>query len=154
MTASRFSKAEWQTLQLAAPWVLSAILGHHRTFRPQESNAFWRSVERAARLTGGLAGEVLTSIAEDPAVLFEDFPADRRPVVSGLRQVVAILDRQPAHEADAFKHAIVVHVGAEVARARGPFGESMSLEDAQTLQLLATLLEMSADVTDLLDVAS
>ena len=42
----------------------------------------------------------------------------------------------------------ILRVGADVARARGPFGRRMTDQDAQTLALVAQLLESTSEMVE------
>ena len=59
-----------------------------------------------------------------------------------------VLDRLPADDAQAVKEMLVTQIAEGVARARGPFGQSISRDDAKALQLIAVLLEHDGDLSD------
>ena len=140
----QFTAADWRTLRTAPLWVLSAIVGRQSRFNPLEL-AFWRSVDSAAAGADGLANAVLVSFSDNFSGLLEDYEQDERSVVSGLWDVVAILRRLDILVSVTFT-ATLLEVGERVGRARGSFGQVISREDAQTLLLLAALLEIdSAD---------
>jgi len=141
----QFTAADWRTLRTAPLWVLSAIVGRQSRFNPLELAAFWRSVDSAAAGADGLANAVLVSFSDNFSGLLEDYEQDERSVVSGLWDVVAILRRLDILVSVPFTAALL-EVGERVGRARGSFGQVISREDAQTLLLLAALLEIdSAD---------
>lgn len=141
----QFTAADWRTLRTAPLWVLSAIVGRQSRFNPLELAAFWRSVDSAAAGADGLANAVLVSFSDNFSGLLEDYEQDERSVVSGLWDVVAILRRLDILVSVTFT-ATLLEVGERVGRARGSFGQVISREDAQTLLLLAALLEIdSAD---------
>jgi hypothetical protein len=82
-------------------------------------------------------------MTEDRSGLLLDFELDDRPVVSGLRHIVAILDRiEPQTSAD-FRLALL-RIGAAVARNRGPYGRTITPEHEQLLLLIAELLDMDS----------
>ena len=54
---------------------------------------FWDTVVAVALRTPRPAREILTSMAADRSGLLLDFELDDRPVVSGLRQILEVLDR-------------------------------------------------------------
>ena len=62
-------------------------------------------------------------------------------MVSGLRHVVAALDRGAAELADDYKLALF-RIGLGVGRSRGPYGRTITPEDEQLLLLIAELLEL------------
>ncbi|MFP5281962.1 MAG: hypothetical protein ACLGIF_00745 [Actinomycetes bacterium] len=129
----------WHTLRLGPMWVFSAITGRCSRFHPMEEAAFWRSVEAAAAVTSGLPHQVLTDMLADRATLFMEFELEDRPVVSGLIAVVAVLREVDHAEARDFR-AVLNGLGEDVARIRGPYGQTVSREDAQMLALIAELL--------------
>jgi hypothetical protein len=133
-----------RTLQLGPLWVLSALAGTHANFRPYELEAFWDSLVAVTLRTSPPAQDILRSTAADRLRLVADFTRDDRPVVSGLRHIVAILDRGPEDLAESYKVALL-RIGMEVGRSRGPYGRSLTPEDEQMLLLLAELLEMDSD---------
>gem|GEM_PF-1117394 len=139
----QFTAADWRTLRTAPLWVLSAIVGRQSRFNPLELAAFWRSVDSAAAGADGLANAVLVSFSDNFSGLLEDYEQDERSVVSGLWDVVAILRRLDILVSVTFT-ATLLEVGERVGRARGSFGQVISREDAQTLLLLAALLEIDA----------
>ena len=130
-----------RTLQLGPLWVLSALAGTHNRFHPAEIEAFWDTVVAVALRTPQEARQILTSMAEDRSELLLDFELDDRPVVSGLRHLMEILDRiEPATSSD-FRLALL-RIGVGIARIRGPYGRTISPEHEQLLELIAVLLEM------------
>jgi hypothetical protein len=132
----------WQTLRFAPLWVLRAVAGRDRRFHPAEVDAFWRSVREAALSANGLTADVLASVASDRETLVSQFEGDGRPIVSGLRAVVAALSTVSDEDSAQFRGALVLRVAYGVARARGPFGQTVSREDAETLSLVAALLDI------------
>lgn len=137
--SAQISSQDFQTLRFGPMWVFSAVTGSCCRFHPMEEAAFWRSVGAAAAVTGGLVHGVLASVMRDRTTYFAEFELDDRPVVSGLAAVVAALrglDRTDARD----YRATLAGLGEDVARARGPFGQGISREDAQMLLLVAELL--------------
>jgi hypothetical protein len=142
----QWTDSEWATLRLAPVWVLSAIAGRVR-FDPDERSAFWDAVTDAALRSTGPGRELLATLAADRRWLFDDFERDGRPVVSGLLSVTRLLERMgPATRDDV--RASILGIGESVARARGPFGRRMTLEDEQTMLLVGQLLQTSAEEAD------
>ena len=107
------------TLQLGPLWVLSALAGTAFRFRPYELDAFWDTVVAVTLRTPAPARDILISMAHDRPRLLLEFELQNEPVVSGLRHVVAALDRGAAETADAYKLA-VFRIGLGVGRSRGP----------------------------------
>jgi hypothetical protein len=90
-------------------------------------------------------------MAEDRSELLLDFELDDRPVVSGLRHIMGILDRiEPTASSD-FRLALL-RIGAGIARQRGPYGRTISTEHEQLLELIAVLLDtdFAPDIGDVL----
>ena len=83
-------------------------------------------------------------IADRETVVLE-FERDGRPVGSGLG-AVAVLGTLPAVESAHFKDMLFSPVATGLALARGPFGNSISSDDEETLSLIATFLEFETDV--------
>ena len=79
--------------------------------------------------------------------LFDEFLLDDRSIVSGLGQVTALLERV-APQVSRETRGAILRVGADVARARGPFGRRMTDQDAQTLALVAQLLESTSEMVE------
>ena len=129
------------TLQLGPLWVLSALAGTAFRFRPYELDAFWDTVVAVTLRTPAPARDILISMAHDRPRLLMEFELQNEPVVSGLRHVVAALDRGAAETADAYKLA-VFRIGLGVGRSRGPYGRTITPEDEQLLLLIAELLEL------------
>jgi hypothetical protein len=143
--------AEMRTLQLGPFWILSAIAGTYNRFKSYELEAFWDTVVAVAVRTSRPARDILTSMAEDRPGLLLDFELDDRPVVSGLRHIVDILNRLEPGASSDFRRALL-RIGVGVARDRGPYGRTITPEHEQLLELIAELLEMNSapDIGDVL----
>jgi hypothetical protein len=140
-----------RTLQLGPFWVLSAVAGTYNRFKTYELAAFWDTVVAIALRTARPARDILTSMAEDRSDILLDFELDDRPVVSGLRQILEILDRIDPETSSDYRFALL-RIGADIARNRGPYGRTITPEHEQLLLLLAELLEIDSvsDITDVL----
>jgi hypothetical protein len=143
--------AEMRTLQLGPFWVLSAVAGTYNRFKSYELTAFWDTVVAVALRTPFPARDILTSLAKDRSGILLDFELDDRPVVSGLRQIMEILDRVEPETSSDFRYALL-RIGADIARQRGPYGRAILPEQEQLLMLMAELLEIDseADLGDVL----
>jgi hypothetical protein len=143
--------AEMRTLQFGPFWILSAIAGTYNRFKSYELEAFWDTVVAVAVRTSRPARDILTSMAEDRPGLLLDFELDDRPVVSGLRHIVDILNRLEPGASSAFRLALL-RIGVGIARNRGPYGRTITPEHEQLLELIAELLEMDSapDIGDVL----
>jgi hypothetical protein len=139
-----------RTLQFGPFWVLSAIAGTYNRFKSYELEAFWDTVVSVALRTPRPAREILTSLAADRAGLLLDFELDDRPVASGLRQILEVLDRIEPEVSSDFRWALL-RIGADLARSRGPYGRTITEEQEQLVLLLAALLGMDS-VSDISDV--
>ena len=142
----QWSEQEWFTLRLGPVWVLSALVGRVR-FDEDERGAFWDAVTDAALSSSGPGRELLGTAAAERRWLFDEFELDGRPVVSGLLSVSRLLERMPADTRDDLR-ASILRVGGSVARARGPFGRRMTIEDEQTLLLVEQLLQTEAETAN------
>jgi hypothetical protein len=142
--------AEMRTLQFGPFWMLSAVAGTYNRFKSYELAVFWDTVVAVALRTPFPARDILTSLAEDRSGLLLDFELDDRPVVSGLRQIMEILDRIEPETSSDFRFALI-RIGADIARNRGPYGRTIMPEQEQLLLLMAELLEIDSE-TDLGDV--
>jgi hypothetical protein len=137
-----WSESEWLTMRLGAVWVLSALVGRTR-FDADEQDAFWDCVAETALTAQGLGNRILHAMAAERRWLFDEFELDGRPIVSGLNAVVALLDRVDATEADQVR-SMLLRLGQDFARARGPFGRRITVEDEQTLLLVEQLLQSAS----------
>jgi hypothetical protein len=144
---------DWQTLRLSPFWVRSALAGRSRQFDPLEDAAFWHCMDVAAGEAVGLAREALVSVITDRGQLVLEFEQDGRPVASGLGAAVAVLATLPVIESAHFTDVLFAHVATGLARARGPFGNAISREDAETLSILAAFLEVETDEVNPLNLA-
>jgi hypothetical protein len=140
-----------RTLQFGPFWILSAVAGTYNRFKSYELEAFWDTVVAVAVRTSRPARDILTSMAEDRPGLLLDFELDDRPVVSGLRHIVDILNRLEPEASSAFRLALL-RIGVGIARNRGPYGRTITPEHEQLLELIAELLEMDSapDIGDVL----
>jgi hypothetical protein len=137
------SSDELHTLQLGPLWVLSAMAGRCSRFDTDELAAFWDTVVAVALRTPEPARQLLTSISIDRSGLMLDFELDDRPVVSGLGQVLAVLDKLSASVGTDYRLALV-NIAIGLGRARGPYGRRTSPEDEQMILLIAALLEIES----------
>jgi hypothetical protein len=142
--------AERRTLQFGPLWVLSAVAGTYNQFKNYELAAFWDTIVAVALRTPYPAREILTSLAADRSGLLLDFELDDRPVVSGFRQIMEVLERMEPETSNDFRFALL-RIGVDIARNRGPYGRTITPEHEQLLLLLAALLELDS-VADLSDV--
>jgi hypothetical protein len=130
--------------------VLSAVAGTYNRFKTYELAAFWDTVVAIALRTSRPARDILTSMAEDHSGILLDFELDDRPVVSGVRQILEVLDRIDPQTSNDYRFALL-RIGADIARSRGPYGRTITPEHEQLLLLLAELLEIDSE-SDLSDV--
>src|SRR3954447_20136375 len=137
-----WSDAEWLTLQLGPVWVVSALVGRSHLDELEEV-AFWRSVDDAPQ-DSPLSWQLMRAMTLNREWLLADFQLDRRSIASGLNEVASLLERVPP-EVSRDVRASMLRVGSGLARARGPFGQRISDQDALTLQLVAQLLETAAE---------
>ncbi len=130
--------------------MLSAVAGTYNRFKTYELAAFWDTVVAIALRTSRPARDILTSMAEDRSGILLDFELDDRPVVSGVRQILEVLDRIDPQTSNDYRFALL-RIGADIARSRGPYGRTITPEHEQLLLLLAELLEIDSE-SDLSDV--
>lgn len=138
-----WSDSEWLTLQLGPVWVVSALVGRSHLDELEEA-AFWQSVDDAPQ-DSPLAWQLMRAMTLNREWLLEEFQLDERPTVSGLNEVASLLERVPSEVSRDVRESML-RVGSGLARARGPFGQRISDQDALTLELVAQLLE-TADET-------
>jgi hypothetical protein len=141
-----WSDVEWLTLQLGPVWVISALLGRNR-FDELEQEAFWHAVEEAPVGDSALSWQLMQAISRDREWLLDEFMLDGRSIVTGLSQVTSLLERASPEISRETREAML-RVGFSVARARGPFGRRITDYDAQTLELVAQLLESAAETAE------
>jgi|SRR5829696_8931905 len=90
----------------------------------------------------------MQAISRNREWLLDEFMLDGRSIVTGLSQVTSLLERVSPEISRETRDAIL-RVGSGVARARGPFGRRMITDhDAQTLELVAQLLESAAETAE------
>jgi hypothetical protein len=141
-----WSDTEWLTLQLGPVWVTSALLGRSH-FDELEQEAFWRSVEDAPIGDSALPWQLMQAIIRNRDWLLDELMLDDRSIITGLSQVTSLLERVPLDVSRETREAIL-RVGSGMALARGPFGRRITDYDAQTLELLAQLLESTAETAE------
>jgi hypothetical protein len=135
----RWSDDEWLTLQLGPLWVMSAVIGRTR-FDELERRAFALSVVAAPIGNAALPWQLMQAVERHADDLFDRLARDNRSIVSGLSHVTALLDSVDVQTSRLTREAML-RVGADVARARGPFGRRILEQDAQQLALVAYILE-------------
>ena len=133
------ARSDQLTLRLAPLWMYSALVGRSR-LETWELDAVWDAVRATLASTTGLGGEALQATLDDPD-LVAALEGDDRPVTTGLLAAARVSAGLGADAADSFRCALLA-VGERVARARGPFGRSISRQDADTLELLAEILDL------------
>ena len=141
-----WSDDEWLTLQLGPVWVMSAIIGRSR-FDELEQKAFVTSVVAAPTGNSALPWQLMQAVERNADTLFDRLSWDNRSIVSGLSQVTALLERVDAPTSRLTREAML-RVGAEVARARGPFGRQILEQDAQQLALVAYILQTPPETAE------
>lgn len=138
-----WADADWLTLQLGPVWVVSGLIGRSH-FDELEQQAFWRAVEDAPMGDSAFTWRLMQAITRSQDWLLDQFVLDGRSIISGLSAVTALLERvSPETSRDA--REAMLRVGADLARARGPFGRRMTDYDRQTLELLGQLLQSSTE---------
>jgi hypothetical protein len=140
-----WSDAEWLTLQFGSVWVVSALVGRSRLDALEEA-AFWQSVDDAPQ-DSPLGWQLMRAMTLNRTWLMDEFQLDDRPIVSGLNEVASLLERVPPEVSRDVRESML-RVGAGLARARGPFGQRISDQDALCLQLVAQLLETAHETAD------
>jgi hypothetical protein len=135
-TLDRFDQ---QTLRLAPLWMASAFVGRTR-LETWELDALWDAVRATLPTTTQLSSDALRATLDDPG-LVAAYERDGRPVTTGLLAAATVAAGCGAGAASSMRAALLA-VGEEIARARGPFGRSISREDADTLELLAEILDV------------
>jgi|SRR4051794_12795487 len=137
------SSEELRTLQLGPVWVLSALAGSYSRFDPEELAAFWDTVVAVALRTPPPARDLLVSTSIDRTGLLLAFELDDRPVVSGLSQVVGVLDRIGPPAGPDFRTALV-RIALGLGQIRGPYGRKPTPQDEQMILLIAALLDIDS----------
>lgn len=132
--------SDQQTLRLAPLWVFSALVGRTR-LETWELEAIWDAVRAILPMTTRLGSEALQATLDDPDIVVA-YERDGRSVTTGLLAAATVSARLGPGAAGSMRSALLA-VGEGVARARGPFGRSISRQDADTLELLAEVLDLS-----------
>ena len=136
----QFDSGQWRALQFAPFLILGGVSGRYRGFASQEMLVFERWLDEASRAPGNLNREVLGPVSADVPGFRADFEDYELTIVSGLTAVGKILVGQPLLEIELFRTALVKILGAGMARARGPYGKQMTVEDEQMLTMLEEFL--------------
>lgn len=105
-----------------------------------ELDALWDNVRTTLATATWPGSEALQATLDDP-ILVEAYERDGRPVSTGLLAAATVSARLGAGASSSMRSALLA-VGEGVARARGPFGRSISRQDADTLELLAEILDV------------
>ena len=134
------ARSDQQTLRLAPLWMFSALVGRTR-LETWELNAIWDAVHATLPTTASLGSEALQATLNDPDLVVA-YERDGRPVTTGLLAAATVSAGLGAGAAGSMRSALLA-VGEGVARARGPFGRSISRQDADTLELLAEVMDLS-----------
>jgi len=131
--------SDQQTLRLAPLWMFSALVGRTR-LEAWELDAIWDAVRARLPTTTGLGSEALQATLDDPE-LVAAYERDGRPVTTGLLAAATVSARLGPSAARSMRSALLA-VAEGVARAREPFGRSISRQDADTLELLAEVMDL------------
>lgn len=134
------ARPDQQTLRLAPLWVFSALVGRTR-LETWELDAIRDAVRATLPSTTGLSSEALQATLDDPD-LVASYERDGRPVTTGLLAAATVSAGLGAGAAHSMRSALLA-VGHGVARMRGPFGRTISREDADTLGLMAEILDLT-----------
>ncbi len=134
------TRSEQLALRLAPLWMFSALVGRTR-LETWELDAVWDAVRATLPTATGLGSEALQATLDDPD-LVAAFERDGRPVTTGLLAAATVSAGLGPAAASSMRSALLA-VGEGVARARGPFGRSISRQDADTLELLAEVVDLS-----------
>jgi hypothetical protein len=134
-----FTPEERRTLEFAPLWMLGAVMGRYSGFGPLTLDALDALLADAGPSTGP-SYDIVVGVRDHLDELVAGFEREALPIVSGLMKVDALLERRPATEAGGVRRLLVDVVGGGIARARGPFGMGATREDAERLELAATIL--------------
>ncbi|HXK43657.1 MAG TPA: hypothetical protein PKV82_12610 [Anaerolineae bacterium] len=141
-----YTTSEWQTLQFAPLWVLSAMGGAISTGGAGQSalenqiKALAKEIGEASLFKDPLAREVLMSLGTQFGSLWEQYGRDSRNVEQGLQDVAQILSRKASSEqSQGFKAAMLL-IGNNIAKAAG--NAHANITNA-ALVLIAVLLDVN-----------
>ncbi len=134
------ARSDQQTLRLAPLWMFSALVGRTR-LETWELEAIWDAVRATLPTTASPGSEALQATRNDPDIVAAH-ERDGRPVTTGLLAAATVSARLGPAAASSMSSALLA-VSEGVARARGPFGRSISRQDADTLELLAEVVDLS-----------
>jgi hypothetical protein len=138
--AHEFTPEEWRTLQFAPFWIFCALVGRYRDFDELDYAAFSWALQSAVAGHGQLSRDVLASVVADLDLVRLHFELDTRSIVTGLFDVMLVLRKAPAEQAELFRDALIAEVGAGVARARGRYGKVISEDDERMLEYTSVFL--------------
>ncbi len=105
---SKFTDAEWQTLQFSPLWIFTGVAAIDGSITQGEMEAFAGELSDVILYKNPLVREVLISVAGDMASVLAGFREDSRQVADGLADVAAILEKKTdAQEAKEFKMTLL-----------------------------------------------
>ncbi len=142
-----FTDQQWQTLQFAPLWTLTAVAGADGDVDVKELTAFVKELQEANAYKEPLVREILISLQADFQGVMEDFKADDRSILDGLQEAGRVLDENVgAQQARNFKLAMLL-IGKNVAEASGGglfgMGERVSNQEKKAIVLVAAALGVS-----------
>lgn len=141
-----WSRSDWLTLQLAPAWVVTAVTGRSRFDEPEEV-AFWRSLAESEPQSP-LSWRLRQEMELDGDWLLREIAVDDRSIAAGLTQAASLLEERVSGDVSRETRQWMVSLGTRFARARGPFGLSISSQDLRTLQLVTQLLETVTETVE------
>lgn len=140
-----YTTSEWQTLQFAPLWVLSAMTGAISTGGAGQSalenqiKALAKEIGEASLFKDPLAREVLMSLGTQFGSLWEQYGRDSRNVEQGLQDVAQILSRKASSEQSQGFKAAMLFIGDNIAKAAGDSHADITIA---VLLLVSLLLQI------------
>ena len=138
MFRESYTAQEWRTLQFAPHWVFTAVASIDGGPNEKKVAAFVKEVSEWAQFKEPLVQEVLLSIFFDVVNVLEQYNADSRDLVDGLKDVADLLDRKATpDQAKHFKGSMLL-IGRHVAEASG--GSDASAKGMLAVAIIAKTL--------------
>jgi hypothetical protein len=113
-----FTTTEWQTLEYAPLWVLTAVGSVDGKINEKAVEAFTKELADAPFYKNELVRELMLSVLTNFADVMKRYAADARKIDKGLTDAADVLDKKAPTHAEDFKK-VMLAIAAKVASAVG-----------------------------------
>lgn len=139
---NQFTAHEWATLQFAPLWVFTMVAAIDGRLEHKEMSALAKELAEAPLFRNPLAREVLLSVRDNFASVWEAYRRDSRSAIEGLRDVRTILENKvDSQTANGFCRALIF-IGHQVieSSSTGIFRRKEKKEEKAALVVAALIL--------------